>query len=124
MERREEIAIKEKRIRSLMASLDLKGVLLKRQSSFSWFTAGGKNMVPISTDIGFSSLLITENEKFCVANTIEKFRNMEEEGLESLDFSLLDYEWYEGNELDTVQKVVPLKCIGCDVPIEGARFIG
>jgi Xaa-Pro dipeptidase len=124
MDRREEIAIKERRLRSLMDSLNLKGVLLKRQPNFSWFTAGGKNMVPISTDIGFSSLLITEKEKFCVANTIEKFRNMEEEGLEDLGFSLLDYEWYEGSELETVEKVLPLRHIGCDIPLEDARLIG
>lgn len=124
MNRREEIAVKEKRVRSLMDSLGLKAVLLKRQPNFSWLTAGGKNMVAISTDIGFSSLLITRNEKFCVANTVEKFRNMEEEGLEELGFSLLDFEWYEGSELETVAKVVPLTQIGCDVPLEGARFVG
>jgi len=124
MDRIKEITIKEERLRSLMDSSGLKGILLKRQSNYSWFTAGGMNMVSISTDIGFSSLLITDKEKFCVANTIEKFRNMEEEGLQDLGFSLLDYEWYEGNELECIEKVVPIKDIGCDIPFEGTRFIG
>ncbi len=124
MDRREEIAIKEKRLRSLMDSMGLKGMLLKRQPNYSWFTAGGMNMVAISTDIGFSSLLITDKEKFCVANRIERYRNMEEEGLEDLGFSLLDYEWYEGSELECVEKVVPTEEIGCDIPLEGLRFIG
>jgi len=124
VDRKEEIAIKEKRLRSLMDSLGLKGVLLKRQPNYSWFTAGGMNMVAISTDIGFSSLLVTDKERFCLANRIEASRNMEEEGLEDLGFSLLDYEWYQGNELDCVKKVVPINEIGCDIPLEGIRFIG
>jgi Xaa-Pro aminopeptidase len=124
VDRREEIAVKEHRLRSLMDSMGLKGILLKRQPNYSWFTAGGMNMVAISTDIGFSSLLITDKEKFCVANTIEKYRNMEEEGLENLGFSLLDYEWYEGSELECVEKVVRKEEIGCDIPFRDLRFIG
>jgi Xaa-Pro aminopeptidase len=124
VDRREEIAIKEKRLRSLMSSKGLKGILLKRQPNYSWFTAGGMNMVAISTDIGFSSLLVTDKEKFCVANRVERYRNMEEEGLEDLGFSLLDYEWYEGSELECIKKVAPIKEIGCDIALEGMRFIG
>lgn len=124
MDRKEEIAVKEKRLRSLMDSIGLRGILLKRQPNYSWSTAGGVNMVAISTDIGFSSLLFTDKEKFCVANRIEEYRNMEEEGLEDLGFSLLDYEWYKGSELECVEKVVPVNKIGCDIPLEGARFIG
>jgi len=124
VDRKNETAIKEDRLRSLMDSLGLKGVLLKRQSNYSWFTSGGMNMVAISTDMGFSSLLITKKEKFCIANTIEKYRNMEEEGLGDLGFSLLDYEWYEGSELECIEKVVPIKDIGCDVPLKSMHFIG
>jgi Xaa-Pro dipeptidase len=124
VDRGEEIAVKEKSLLSLMDSMGLKGILLKRQPNYSWFTAGGMNMVAISTDIGFSSLLVTGTEKFCVANRIERYRNMEEEGLEDLGFSLLDYEWYEGTELECVEKVMPVKDIGCDIPLEGTCFIG
>ena len=124
MDRKEEITVKEKRLRSLMDSLGLKGILLKRQPNYSWFTAGGMNMVSISTDIGFSSLLVTEKERFCVANRIERYRNMEEEGLEDLGFSLLDYEWYEGSEQECIKRVVSLKEIGCDIPFDGTRLLG
>ena len=69
-ERKEEIIIKEKRLRQLMESQGLKGILLKKQANYSWFTAGGMNMVAISTDIGFSSLLITEKERFSIDSDI------------------------------------------------------
>jgi hypothetical protein len=107
-----------------MESSGLKGVLLKRVPSYSWFTAGGKNWVPISMDTGFSSLLITAGERFCVANRIESARNMEEEGLRDLGFTLLEYEWYEGSELDVIGRVVPIEAVGCDVPLNGTRYVG
>lgn len=123
-ERRKEIAIKEARLRELMLSLGLKGVLLKKQSNYSWFTAGGVNAVVTSTEMGSSSLLITEREKFCIASRIEARRNMEEEGLEELGFSLLSYEWYEGDELQCVEKILPRGVVGSDVPVDGMRFVG
>jgi len=124
MDRKEEMLIKEKRIHNLMNQMGLKGVLLKRQPNYSWLTAGGKNMVVISTDIGFSSLLITEKERFCIANRIEALRNMDEEGLKKLGFTLLQYEWYEGNEIDCIKKVISPEKVGCDVPVERMKFIG
>ena len=123
MERKEEISIKEERIRSLMKSLGLNAVLLKRQSNFSWLTAGGKNMVPISTEVGFSSLLITAFEKFVITSRIESARNMEEEQLEELGFTLLEHEWFEPKELELVRKVVPTLEVGCDMPAYGLKDI-
>ncbi len=124
MDRKDEVAVKERRLRTLLDSTGLKGILLKRQSNYSWLTAGGKNWVPISMDIGFSTLLITPKEKFCIANRIESARNMEEEGLAGLDFILLEYEWYEGSEMDCIKKVVPIEKVGCDMLIDGTQFIG
>jgi Xaa-Pro aminopeptidase len=124
MNRSDEVSIKEQRLRVFMDSTGLKGILLKRQPNYSWFTAGGKNWVPISMDIGFSTLLITPSNKYCIANRIESARNMEEEGLGELDFTLLEYEWYEGDEMDYIKKVVPIEKIGCDIPLDGTQFIG
>ena len=123
MDRKEEILIKEERTRSLMKSMGLKAILLKRQSNFSWFTAGGINMVPISTEVGFSSLLITETERFCITTRIESARNMEEENLADFGFTLLEYEWFENKELELVKKIVPTLEVGCDLPIYGLKDI-
>ena len=124
LDRKEEIAVKEKRLHAFMESAGLKGILLKRVPSYSWFTAGGKNWVPISMDLGFSSLLITQTDRFCVVNRIESARNMEEEGLSDMGFTLLEYDWYEGDEMDVVKKIVPVDQVGCDMPVEGVRFVG
>ena len=123
MNRREEIEIKEERVRALMQSLGLKGLLFKKQSNFSWFTGGGLNMVSICTEVGFTSILVTESEKYLIANRVEAPRNMEEENLEELGFTLLEYEWFESKELDIIKKIVPSLDIGCDISVYGIKNV-
>ncbi|HHY00048.1 MAG: M24 family metallopeptidase [Atribacterota bacterium] len=123
MNRKEEVLIKEARLRDLMAKLGLKGVLLKKQSNFSWITGGGINMVPVITELGFTSILITEKEKFLIADRIESARSMNEEGLRDLGYVLLEHEWFESKEYDFVKKIVPGLEVGCDISIYGLRNI-
>lgn len=123
MNRKEEIEIKGERVRALMRSLGLKGVLFKKQSNFSWFTGGGVNMVSICTEVGFTSILVTEKEKYLIANRIEAPRNMKEESLEELGFILLEHEWFESNELDIIKKIVPSLSIGSDMSVYGIKNI-
>ena len=68
---RPEIEIKQALVRDLLESLSLDGVYIKRQSNFAWLTAGGKNMVPIATEIGVSGALITRDGAYIVCNVIE-----------------------------------------------------
>lgn len=123
MNRKEEISIKEKRVRKLMKSLGLEGTVFKKQSNFSWFTGGGINMVPVCTDMGFTTIFITEKEKFLISNNIESARNMEEENLEGFGFNLLEYEWFESREHDLIKKIVPSLNVGCDVSVYGLKGI-
>lgn len=124
MDRKEEIRIKERRVRDLMKSLELDGIIFKKQSNFSWFTGGGINMVPVCTEMGFSTILITNSEKYVIANRIEAVRNMEEENLQNFDFNLLEYEWFEFNrEYDLIKKIVPSMNIGCDLSVYSFRNI-
>ena len=106
MTRLEEVGIKEKRLRRLMDEKGLEAILLKRQPNFSWFTAGGYNMVGIATDMGMTSLLVTRTGRFVIANRIEAPRMMKDEGLEDLGFQLLEHEWYVDREAELVQKIV------------------
>jgi Xaa-Pro dipeptidase len=116
MTRLEEVLTKERRLRTLMEQKGLEGILLKKQPNFSWFTAGGYNMVGIATEMGVTSLLVTRKGRYCIANRIEAPRMMKEEGLAELGFELLEYEWYVDREAELIQKVVgnPDK-VGSDV---------
>ena len=79
----DEIKEKERRVREFLRSKGLKALLLKRQANFSWMTGGGLNLVGIATEVGATSLLITENSKFVISNNIEAPRMIDEEGLET-----------------------------------------
>jgi Xaa-Pro aminopeptidase len=92
MNRKEEIKVKEERVRKLLEFLSLDGVIFKKRSNFSWFTGGGINMVPVCTELGFSTILVTSKEKYVISNRIEAARNMEEEKLQDFDFNLLEYD--------------------------------
>ncbi len=123
MNRKEEIGIKEERVRGLIKSLGLEGIVFKKQSNFSWFTGGGINMVPVCTEMGFTTILVTEKEKYLIANRIESARNMEEENLKDFGFHLLEYEWFESREHDLIKKIVPSLNVGCDVSVYGLKNI-
>jgi Xaa-Pro aminopeptidase len=123
MNRKEEIEIKEKRVRDLIRSLGLEGIAFKKQSNFSWFTGGGINMVPVCTEMGFTTIVVTGKEKYLISNRIESARNMEEEGLRELGFNLLEFEWFESREPDLIKKIVPSFNVGCDVSVYGLKNI-
>ena len=106
MNRIDEINIKHQRLAALMAAKGYSAVLLKKQPNFSWFTAGGRNMVGIATEMGVTSLLVTKDARYCIANKIEAARMMDEEGLADLGFKLLEHGWHEDKEAELVGKVV------------------
>jgi Xaa-Pro aminopeptidase len=124
MTRAEEILLKEGRLRAFMERAGLTAVLLKKQPSFSWFTAGGYNMVGIATDMGMTSLLVTRTARYCIANRIEAPRMMEEEGLAALGFELLEHEWHADREGELVRKVAgELSGVGADTRFGECRNV-
>ncbi|MBN2032500.1 MAG: aminopeptidase P family N-terminal domain-containing protein [Deltaproteobacteria bacterium] len=111
----DEIREKERRIRTLLQSRGLGGILLKRQANFSWMTGGGLNLVGIATEVGATSLLITRKSKFVISNNIEAPRMVEEEGLEAQGFKMLIFPWYEEREVDIVRDLARNEPLGCDL---------
>lgn len=123
MNRKEETTHKVAAVRKLMQSLGLKAVLLKKQSTYSWLTAGGMNAVAINSELGVSSLLITEKEKYVLTSRIESARAMEEEKLEDFGFTLLEYDWFEPKELELLKGVVPDLKAGSDIDAYGLKNV-
>ncbi len=116
MARNDEIREKERRIRELIQSMGLRAILLKRQANFSWMTGGGLNLVGITTEMGATSLLITGESKFVIANNIEAPRMIREEGLEEQGFTLSVFPWYEDQETAVLRELAGDGPVGCDVP--------
>jgi Xaa-Pro dipeptidase len=122
--RNEEVSIKEKRIQKLIDEKNLDGVLLRKQNNFTWFTAGAYNMVWVVTEIGMTSILITKSGRYLLSNKIETPRMQIEEGLQELQFELLEYEWSEDREAEFVKKIAgPLEKVGCDSIFQNCIYL-
>ncbi len=116
MARLDEIKEKERRVRGFLRLKGLKALLLKRQANFSWMTCGGLNLVGITTEVGATALLITNNSKFVISNNIEAPRMIEEEGLEEQGFVVKAFPWYEDREMPILKELAGEGPVGCDVP--------
>ncbi len=119
----DEIKEKERRVRDFLRSNGLRALLLKRQANFSWMTCGGLNLVGITTEVGATSLLITEDAKFAITNNIETPRMIEEEGLEGQGFTVKTYPRYEDREEAILKDLVGNGPTGCDIPFPGAVML-
>ncbi|MHB8772269.1 MAG: M24 family metallopeptidase [Syntrophales bacterium] len=116
----DEVREKERRVRELIRQKGLGALLLKRQANFSWLTAGGLNLVGITTEVGAASLLITEQGKFVITNNIEAPRMAEEENLDAQGYEIRSYPWYEEKEAATIAEIVGAGTLGSDVPFPKA----
>ena len=116
----DEVREKERRVREFLRAKGLRALLLKRQANFSWLTAGGLNLVGITTEVGAASLLVTETGKYVITNNIEAPRMAAEENLEAQGYEIRSYPWYEEREADLVAEIVGAGALGCDVPFPRA----
>ena len=120
--RLQEVELKQQRIRQLLEEKNLDAILLKKQANFSWFTAGGYNMVGIASETGVTSLLATKTARYIIANRIEMQRMMVEEGLGELGFQPLEFEWAVDREAELVRQIAPdLTRVGADMGFAEAR---
>lgn len=104
MTRADDRAIKRARVRELLATHNLGGVLFTTQKSFSWYTSGGQNHVALNTEAGVASILATSAQDYLIANNIETTRIMREEGLADLGLQPLTYRWDSGE--DDVKRLI------------------
>ena len=118
-----EVREKDRRVREFLRAKGLRAVLLKRQANFSWMTGGGLNLVGITTEMGATSLLITEKSKFLISNNIEAPRMIDEEGLEKQGFIIKTFPWHEDLEVSIVKEYVGKDPLGCDVPFPNAVLL-
>lgn len=104
---------KLEKLRQLMESMKLDGVLLRRRRSFSWLTNGKMNYIVTTTEEGVADLLIFKDRAFCVTTKMELARIREEE-LTDPNFEWVASEWYEGTD-ESIRKLCQGKKIGMDI---------
>ena len=95
--RAEEVAEKIARVRSLLARLKLKGVLLRRSTNVAWLTGGRHTHVTLTNEQSVASALVTADHLYLLTNRIEAARMAEEEQLTAAGFEFVVGDWYERN---------------------------
>ncbi|MBS3919680.1 MAG: M24 family metallopeptidase [Deltaproteobacteria bacterium] len=117
----DEIKEKERRVREFLQIKGLKALLLKRQANFCWMTGGSLNLVGITTEMGATSLLITEESKFVISSNIEAPRMIEEENLEKQGFIVKTFPWHEDQEASIIKELTGEGPLGSDAPFPNAQ---
>ena len=79
MQRSEEINGKHERLRALLASLGAQALLLTQTRNLAWFTAGADASIPVDSDAGAWSALVTAERRDIVTTNIELTRLRAEE---------------------------------------------
>lgn len=82
------------KIRDLLTSKEVDGIILRKRNNFSWVTEGKVNHIVNTTEFGVADLIIFQDKKICVTSKMESRRIMEEE-LSDLGYELKECEWYE-----------------------------
>ena len=116
-----EIDIKHSKIRNILASKNIEGILLSRQSNFLWFTGGKLNDVIKNNDISLVNLFITGEKKYLIATNSDADRVMKEE-LDGLGFELVRFDWFNQDVFDGLKKIGVKNKIGADFKSEGVYF--
>lgn len=118
-----EIEQKEKKLKEYMSAHGFDGILLFRRDTFSWLTGGKINHIIRSTEFGMMALFITADDKYCIANQVEKHRMMEEEDLAGLGYTLLEINWWEEDYLDCVRRHFGAIKIAADKELPGVTDV-
>ena len=95
MQRREEIDRKHERLRALLADHQARALLLTQTRNLAWFTAGADASIPVDSDAGAWSALLTADRRDIVTTNIELTRLRTEEALHDLGFGYLEHAWHE-----------------------------
>jgi len=117
-----EIEIKQGRVKDLLRSRDLDGLLISKQSNLQWFTGGGMNDVIRNNDTSLINLFITSDKRYLIATTSDTDRMMEEE-LQDLGFENVLYNWYNQSPLDAIKTIKKNAKVGADTHNPMTTFI-
>ncbi|MCX7046701.1 MAG: M24 family metallopeptidase [Candidatus Sumerlaeota bacterium] len=124
MKQADEFREKMDRVRGLLQREALAGILLKRQSNFSWITCGGQCSIVMASDTAHASVLITPSRAVLIAanNEIERLVAEEIKGLTE-DLGTEQYAWNQKSDFEVANALMQGKKWGCDVPCRSARLV-
>jgi Xaa-Pro dipeptidase len=116
-----ELEEKTERLRRMLASEGLGGVLINAQHNFAWLTGGRSNVIDVSRDNGASNLLVrVDGKRFVIANNIEMPRLLAEE-IDGSDFEPVEIKWEDEKSspnfvIDIARSLVAEGELAADIP--------
>jgi len=113
-----EFTTKLNRIYKLMDAENYEAIVIGTQTNFSWLSCGGSSRVLLTTDAAAVYLVITENDRYVVAHTMDGPRNLEEE-LQGMGFKAKFRKWIDEPLEDVILNIVNGRKILSDIPIGG-----
>ena len=119
---KEELKIKEDKIRKIIEENKLAGILLATRTNFLWFTGGKRNDVINNNDTSLVYLFITKNKKYLIGTKTDGVRVFEEE-LSDFGLEPLFYNWYNQSFLDCLKRIGVKGSIGSDFVFKDFQFI-
>jgi Xaa-Pro dipeptidase len=115
-----EVKEKERRVRKYLQENNYDAMIIGRQDNFYWYTCGGNNRVVITSETGFSVLVITRDQTYVIAQVMDAQRVMDEE-LQGLDMELVRLKWYEESREQKAAQITKGMRVLSDIPVEGAQ---
>ncbi len=95
--RKTEVDAKVQRVRNFLATKGLDGLLLTKETTFSWITGGGEDFILHSIDEAQVKVLVSKNTVTLISNNIE-VRRLVEEVVGGLGFTVEEFKYYEPQE--------------------------
>ncbi|HWQ45929.1 MAG TPA: aminopeptidase P family N-terminal domain-containing protein, partial [Longilinea sp.] len=80
-------------LRNILVQNHLDGILLQRNSSFSWVTGGFTGWVNSAGSFGEVNLLVTAEKVLLITNNIEAPRLHHEMDVEKHGWEIIDFPW-------------------------------
>lgn len=102
----EEIEVKLRRLRTFLNDQSFDAVLLTRQTSVAWLTAGMDHVVVRLADPGFAWALVSRDEAVILALNNEGPRLADEEKVTDLGFQLRLAPWWNANLVSCAEELI------------------
>ncbi len=96
MDRLQEINLKHDRLRALLERRGAPALWLRRTRNLAWFTAGADASIPVDSESGMYSVLVTPAKRVVYTSNIEATRLRGEERFQDLGFEYAEFPWHTG----------------------------
>ena len=122
MDRKEELALKHRRVAAYMEAAGLDAVLLARRCNFSWYTCGAHNYVSNACEVGNSRLLVDGDGARVITNNIEAPRLRDEE-LADLPIEVSEFDYTSpADQTQLLDKLIASRHVATDSPAGGLKL--